>query len=116
VRITVLLLLTACAGSEVSAPAEQEAVWSDAEKCDHMCMAYCVRENMCDGGAILACRMALDHADGGTCMERAKLFTPVPQAQVEACIDAIDAMTCPAFLELYDSGKGVPAPCVGILS
>jgi hypothetical protein len=25
-------------------------------------------------------------------------------------------MTCPAFLELYDSGKGVPAPCVGILS
>jgi hypothetical protein len=91
------------------------AAWSDAEKCENMCQSYCVHKYMCDRSSIDACRMAIDDADGGTCQQRAGLFEDIPQSQVEACIDAIEAMTCPDFLHMYNTGEGVPAPCHGIL-
>jgi len=90
--------------------------WSNTEKCENMCQSYCVHKYMCDGSSIDECRMAIDEADGGTCEERAGLFKDIPQSQVEACIDAIEAMTCPEFLNMYNTGEGVPAPCHGILS
>ena len=128
-----LLTLAACAGDEITRPdpvvpgadAGTEvtdafpdapvAVWSDAEKCENMCQAYCVHKSMCDGSSVDACRMTLDEENGGTCQQRAGLFDEVPQSQVQACIDAIAAMSCPAFLHLYDTGEGMPPPCDGIL-
>jgi hypothetical protein len=105
-------------GADATAPAPPDArstAWSDAEKCEHMCQSYCVHKHMCDASPVDACRMDIDAADGGTCAERAHLFRNVAQAQVEACIAAIEAMSCTAFLRMYSTGEGVPDVCRGIL-
>ena len=47
---------------------------------------------------------------------RAVLFRNIPQSQVQACIDATNAMTCTELLDMYRTGQGVPAPCQGILN
>jgi hypothetical protein len=96
-------------------PPDAAPPWSDATKCENLCQRYCVHKHMCDGSSIDTCRMAIDEADGGTCAERADLFRDIPQAQVEACIDAIEAMSCPAFLRMFNTGEGVPPVCHGIL-
>jgi hypothetical protein len=89
--------------------------WTDFEKCENMCQSYCLHKSTCDGSSVAQCRMHINDADGGTCEERAYLFANIPQSHVEACIDAVDAMSCPAFLHMYNTGQGIPAPCVGIL-
>jgi hypothetical protein len=113
-RFAILALLGACAGSSADS-VDAAAPWSDSQKCANMCQSYCLHKNMCDNSSIEACRMALDHADGGTCVERANLFHPIPQQQVEDCIAAVQAMGCVDFLRMYDTGTGVPASCQGIL-
>lgn len=90
--------------------------WSNTQKCENMCQSYCVHLYNCDGSSIEECRMAIDMADGGTCDQRANLFADIPQAQVEACIADIDAMSCPDFLHMYNTGEGVPSSCHGILN
>ena len=98
------------------APGPLAAAWSDGEKCANMCHNYCVHLNACNGTDVAACRMAIDHADGGDCTVRAVEFAKMPQSVVQACIDATNAMTCAQFLAMYNTGEGVPAPCVGILN
>jgi hypothetical protein len=125
-RLALSVLLVACAGNDdtttrdpitpaADAGVEAMTAWSDAEKCENMCQRYCVKRYMCDGSEIDACRMAIDEADGGTCEERAPLFEDIAESRVRACIDAVEAMTCTAFLHMYDTGEGVPSPCHGIL-
>ncbi len=80
-----------------------------------MCQAYCVHKYMCDGSSIEECRMAIDEDEGGTCPERDDMFENVEQHEVEACIEAIQDMSCPAFLRMFNTGMGVPQPCHGIL-
>jgi hypothetical protein len=96
-------------------PPDPEPVWSDAVKCENMCQSYCVHKYMCDGSDIGACRMAIDEADGGTCTQRAHLFSDLSQGQVEACISAIEEMSCRAFVYMFNTGDGVPKACVGII-
>lgn len=92
------------------------ASWTNVQKCEHVCAAYCGVRERCDGTAHDVCRMELDEADGGTCAERAGLFDEVPQDQVERCIEAVKAMSCEAFERMFNTGAGVPAECDGILS
>jgi hypothetical protein len=113
-NLAFLVLLAGCAGSSPDPAAP--AAWTDQEKCENICQSYCVHKSGCDGSSIPACRMAIDHADGGTCVVRARLFRDIAEEQVQECIDAVDAMSCPAFLDMYDTGANVPAPCAGILS
>jgi hypothetical protein len=80
-----------------------------------MCQTYCVHKYMCDGSDVDECRMAIDEADGGTCAERAYMFEDISQARVQACIDAIREMSCPDFLHMYNTGRGIPSECYGIL-
>jgi hypothetical protein len=118
VRAILFLTLAACgdSSSRPDAVSPSLAVWTDFEKCSNMCQSYCVHLNACDGIDVTSCRMAIDHADGGDCRVRAAAFASIPQSQVQACIDATSAMSCAEFVALYDTGRGMPAPCVGILN
>jgi hypothetical protein len=92
------------------------AAWTDQQKCENMCQSYCVHRYNCDGTPITECRMAIDDADGGTCVQRAYLFSDISESQVQACIDAINAMSCTDFERMYNTGAGMPTSCKGILS
>jgi hypothetical protein len=59
--------------------------------------------------------MAIDEADGGTCAERADLFDDISESQVRECIEAIEAMSCSQFLDMFNTGDDVPEECEGIL-
>jgi hypothetical protein len=89
--------------------------WTDERKCEEMCQSYCVHLYMCNGSDVDECRMAIDEADGGTCEERAELFEDISQERVERCIAEIEAMSCEEFLRMYNTGRGVPDRCEGIL-
>lgn len=115
-----VLLVLGCGGGGDERPASPDATvaagpWNDRQKCEHMCQAYCVHKSMCDGSEVADCREALDESDGGTCAERAELFAEITQQRVEACIAVVEAMSCPAFLHMYNYGTGVPSECNGIL-
>lgn len=120
VAILAILLAGCSGGGEPGTTTDPEpqtpGVWSNAQKCEHVCAAYCAVRGRCDGTSHDQCRMELDEADGGTCAERAALFDEVEQTQVQRCIDAVAAMSCDAFEEMFDTGKGVPEACRGILS
>jgi hypothetical protein len=90
--------------------------WSNVTKCERMCGSYCMRRFVCANVPLEKCRMAIDDAEGGTCEERGDEFRKVSQEKVQACIDAIEAMSCTDFMRMFNTGSGVPAPCHGILS
>ena len=97
-------------------PPTSGTTWSDVDKCNQMCGAYCMKRYLCDGTAESTCRAAIDADNGGPCESRGDTFAQFSQERVESCIDSIQAMSCSAFLDMFNTGSGVPSACQGILN
>jgi hypothetical protein len=93
-----------------------DPTWSDVDKCNAMCGAYCSKRYFCDGTPADACRAAIDADNGGPCEGRGHTFADIPQEQVQSCIAALQNMSCADFLSMFNTGAGIPGPCQGILN
>jgi len=81
-----------------------------------MCANYCMKRYLCDGTDPEVCRAAIDADNGGPCESRGDTFAGISEDQVQACIDALQGMSCGAFVTMFNTGTGIPAACQGILN
>lgn len=121
-RIACFLAVILCAcgggtsGPDTDGGPATPAVWTNVDKCNQVCGAYCAVRQRCDGTPRDVCRMDIDDANGGTCTERAPLFDEVSQEQVQRCMAALAQLSCAQFERMFNTGEGVPAECQGITS